>query len=300
MIDLVVATPVFLDLTFVGLESLPGLGEERFAAELLRTPGGGAITAVGATRLGLTAAVAAPLGEDVAGDLVRGALADEGVKWIGTRPAPRTPTTVVMPFGGDRAMVTVDPGARALAADVLAHSPRAVSASLDQLFIVPEGSLGFVTCGDDDGRAYAGRPPAALERARALFVNQREALLLTGESTMEDAGRKLAMLADTVIVTLASEGAVAFSHGIMDAFACEPVANPVDTTGAGDLLTAAYIWADLRGAEPADKLRWAVLYATLAVRAATGIGGAVTEAELMRAGNELDLVPPPLAGIYSG
>ena len=37
--DLVVATPVFLDLTFVGLESLPELGEERFAAELLRSPG---------------------------------------------------------------------------------------------------------------------------------------------------------------------------------------------------------------------------------------------------------------------
>ena len=300
MIDLVVATPVFLDLTFVGLESLPGLGEERFAAELLRTPGGGAITAVGATRLGLSAAVAAPLGEDVAGDLVRGALADEGVTWIGTRPAPRTPTTVVLPFGGDRAMVTVDPGARALAADVLAHSPRAVSASLDQLFIVPDDSLGFVTCGDDDGRAYAGRPPVALERARALFVNQREALLLTGESTMEDAGRKLGMLADTVIVTLASEGAVSFNRGIMDAFACEPAANPVDTTGAGDLLTAAYIWADLRGAEPAERLRWAVLYATLAIGTPTGIGGAVSEADLMRAGNALDLVPPPLAGTYRG
>ena len=65
--DLVVATPVFLDLTFVGLESLPVLGEERFAAELLRSPGGGAITAVGATRLGLDAAVAAPLGDDVGG-----------------------------------------------------------------------------------------------------------------------------------------------------------------------------------------------------------------------------------------
>jgi sugar/nucleoside kinase (ribokinase family) len=108
------------------------------------------------------------------------------------------------------------------------------------------------------------------------------------------------MLADTVIVTLASEGAVSFSHGLMDAFACEPVANPVDTTGAGDLLTAAYIWADLRGAEPAERLRWAVLYATLAIGKPTGIGGAVTEAELMRAGNALDLVPPPLAGTYSG
>jgi sugar/nucleoside kinase (ribokinase family) len=300
VIDLVVATPVFLDLTFVGLESLPQLGEERFAAELLRTPGGGAITAVGASRLGLKAAIAAPLGEDVAGDLVRGALADEHVDWIGTRPAPRTPTTVVMPFGGDRAMVTVDSGARALSADVLAHAPRAVSASLDQLFLVPESSLGFITCGDDDGRAYAGRPPAALEEARALFVNQRDALLLTGESTMEDAGAKLALLADTVIVTLAGEGAVSFSRGLTDTFACEPVADPVDTTGAGDLLTAAYIWADLRGAEPAERLRWAVLYATLAVNAPTGVGGAVTEAELMRAGSALDLLPPPLAGTYAG
>ena len=34
--DLIVATPVFLDLTFVGLESLPALGEERFAGSLLR------------------------------------------------------------------------------------------------------------------------------------------------------------------------------------------------------------------------------------------------------------------------
>ena len=50
MLELVVATPVFLDLTFVGLESLPALGEEKFAADMIRTPGGGAITAVGAPR----------------------------------------------------------------------------------------------------------------------------------------------------------------------------------------------------------------------------------------------------------
>ena len=75
MTELVVATPIFLDLTFVGLEALPALGEERFAAELLRSPGGGAITAVAAARLGLSTAVAAPLGDDVAGDVVRAALA---------------------------------------------------------------------------------------------------------------------------------------------------------------------------------------------------------------------------------
>src|SRR5438128_11617723 len=83
--ELVVATPVFLDLTFVGLESLPALGEERFAAELARSPGGGAITAVGAARLGVSAAVAAPLGDDVAGELDRTALAEEGLQLVASR-----------------------------------------------------------------------------------------------------------------------------------------------------------------------------------------------------------------------
>ena len=170
MTDLVVATPVFLDLTFVGLESLPALGEERFAADLLRSPGGGAITAIAGARLGLSAAVAAPLGDDVAGDLVRAALAQEGVEPIASRSAPRTPTTVVLPFGGDRAMVSVDPGVRATAADVAAWTPRTVAVSLGQLYVVPAGASVYVTCGEDDARAYHGRPPAALSGARALFV----------------------------------------------------------------------------------------------------------------------------------
>ena len=297
MTDLVVATPVFLDLTFVGLESLPALGEERFAAELLRSPGGGAITAVGAKRLGLSAAVAAPLGDDVAGEIVRAALADEDVETIATCAAPRTPTTVVLPFGGDRAMVTIDPGVRASAADVAARHPRAVAASLDQVDILPADSLAYVTCGDDDARAYVGRPPAALAGARALFVNEREALGLTNAATVEDAAGKLSELAETVVVTLAAEGAIAASGGEIVAAAAERVEHPIDTTGAGDLLVAAYIWADLRGATPVDRLRWAVLYASLAVTRPTGIGGALTEAELTDAGTARGLAAPPYAGI---
>ena len=295
MTDLVVATPVFLDLTFVGLESPPMLGEERFAAELLRSPGGGAITAVAAARLGMSAAVAAPLGDDVAGDIVRSMLAEEGVEWIATRPSPRTPTTVVMPFGGDRAMVTIDPGARASASDVAAREPRAVAASLDQLYVVPNGATAYVTCGDDDLRAYAGRPPAGLGGARALFVNQREALGLSGKDTAADAAASLAELAETVVVTLAAEGAMAFGNGEAMAAPGEAVENPADTTGAGDLLTAAYIWADLHGAEPEARLHWAVLYAGLAVTTPTGVGGAVDRATLLREGAARGLTPPPLS-----
>lgn len=297
MTDLVVATPVFLDLTFVGLESLPALGEERFAAELLRSPGGGAIIAVAAARLGLSAVVAAPLGDDVAGDLVRAALADEGVEPIATRSAPRTPTTVVMPLGGDRAMVTIDPGVRASVADVAARPARAVAASLDQLYVLPPGALAYVTCGEDDARAYTGHPPAALNGVRALFVSQREVLGLTGSATVEEAAGTLAELAETVVVTLAAEGAIASSGGEILTAAAERVEHPVDTTGAGDLLVAAYIWADLHGADPADRLRWAVLYASLAVTKPTGIGGAVRERDLIEAGAARGLRAPPLAAV---
>jgi ribokinase len=283
----------------VGLESLPALGEEKFAGELLRTPGGGAITAVGAARLGLSAAIAAPLGDDVAGELVRDALAEDGVESVSTKSSPRTPTTVVMPFGGDRAMVTVDPGARASAADVGAPEPRAVALNLDQLHVVPDGTSAYVTCGNDDARAYAGRPPVALTGTRALFVSGSEALGLTGAATVEEAAAKLAELAETVVVTLAAEGAIAHSGGETIAVAADRVEYPVDTTGAGDLLVAAYIWADLRGSDAADRLRWAVLYASLAVSTPTGIGGAIGEAELLEAGAARGLTAPPLAGAQS-
>jgi len=290
--DLVVATPVFLDLTFVGLDGLPVLGEELFAADLMQTPGGGAITAIAAARLGLSTAIAAPLGRDEAGDVVRAALTAEGVELV-ERSAARTPTTVVFPLSGDRAMVTVDPGVRASAADVAGLQPRAVALSLDQLYAVPEGANAYVTVGDDDARAYAGRPPALLGRARALFVNQREALGLTNELTVDAAAARLAEMVDTVIVTLGPGGAIAVSGSERSATSAEANTEPTDTTGAGDVLAAAFIWADLHGASTQSALDWAVLYASTAVGAPTGIGGAMTLGDMLAAGGARGLEMPP-------
>src|SRR5439155_10590819 len=61
-VDLACAEPAFLDLTFVGLDGVPRLGEERLANDLLRSPGGGAIPVVGAARLGLSTALVSPVG----------------------------------------------------------------------------------------------------------------------------------------------------------------------------------------------------------------------------------------------
>jgi len=293
-VDLAVLTPAYLDYTFVGLEALPGPGEERFAGDMLRSPGGGAITAVGACRLGLDAALVAPLGDDLAGRFVRRELEAEGVVLAGPR-GTRTPTTVVMPVAGERSMVTVDPGVRARAADLEPLSPRAVAATLEQIDIVPEGVCAFITCGDDDARAFAGRLPrvAATRRPRALIVNRREASILTGNSTPGECAKRLGEIADIAAVTLGPDGAVAVVDGrevTVDGSHAAPV---LDTTGAGDLFAAALAWGDLMGADPEVALAWANLYAGLSVGAHTGTGGAVRRERLLAEGKERGLPPLP-------
>src|SRR4051812_9189696 len=272
-VDVVVAVPAFMDMTFVGLEGLPALGEERFAGDLVRTPGGGAITAIGAARLGLATALASPLGQDAAGDLIGPMLQDEGVLLVGPR-CPRTPVTAVMPIGPERAMVTYDPGVRARAADVASLNPRAVITGLSQLDVVPGGARAYVTVGDDDARAFAGRLPGAASRATGLFIEQREALVLTGASTVEEAAEMIGARVPIVVVWLGAEGSVASIEGRIERVGGFDVGHSVDPTGAGDLFVAAWAWGDHVGLPVDHALQWATLYAALSVRVPTGAGGA--------------------------
>ena len=290
-IELAVATPAFLDLTFVGLEALPEPGEERFAGELMRSPGGGAITAVAAARLGLQTALVAPLGNDLAGEYVRRALEAEGVAVAGFR-TKRTPETVVMPVGAERTMVTVDPGIRARADDVSALTPVAIAANLDQLDLLPNGTRSDLTCGDDDARAFSGKLPPRPVGARAMFLNAPEAMVLTCADTPEAAAERLADWVPTVVITLGADRAIAMTGGKHVELPDFDVGPVVDTTGDRDLLCAAYAWADLRGAEAGDRLSWAQLYSQLAMGVPTATGGAVTETRLLEEGAKHGLGRP--------
>ena len=159
-----------------------------------------------------------------------------------------------MPFGDDRAMVTVDPGARARAADVAALEPRAVAANLEQLDLVPEGARAYITCGDDDARAFARRLPASISRTRALFLDRSDALVLTGANRIEEAAAELARSVETVVVMHGAHGTLAMLGGRQVEAPDFETGPAVDTTGDRDLLCAAYAWADLGGADPATRL----------------------------------------------
>jgi sugar/nucleoside kinase (ribokinase family) len=259
-----------------------------------RSAGGGAITAVGAARLGLTTALAGPLGADADGAVLRGTLEAEGIRLVAPHPG-RTATTVVLPTNGERAMVTYDEGARTRPEDLEALAPRAVVCGLEEIAIVPAGSTIYMSCGDDEARAYAGHPPESFGRAHVLLTNESEALLLTGERTAEAAAERLASLGPDTIVTRGPDGAVAVIGGRALAVPGAEAGDVVDTTGAGDLFAAAYIWAELRGAGPEERLRWAVLYAAMSVTVPTAVAGAATASRLLEEGSRHGLAEPHYA-----
>ena len=179
MIDVAVATTPFLDITFSGLDALPQPGQERYARQLHRSAGGGAITAVGAARLGLRAALAGPLGSDGEGALLRDDLEREGVTLVAPHAGP-TATTVVLPTNSDRAMVTYDPGARARAQDLAELAPRALVCGLAEQALAPPGTAVYLTLGDEEARAWAGAAPASIGDAHAIVLNESEALRISG------------------------------------------------------------------------------------------------------------------------
>jgi ribokinase len=208
----------------------------------------------------------------------------------------RTPITVVMPIGPERAMVTYDPGVRARAADIAALAPRAVITALSQIDVVPAGTRAYVSVGDDDARAFAGRLPGAASRATGLFIEHREALVLTGAGTPAEAAEVIGARVPIAVVALGVDGAAACIDGrvvMVDGFDVGP---SIDTTGAGDLFVAAWAWGDAVGMSVDESLRWAALYAALSVRVPTGAGGASSLAELLEEGARRGLPAPPDRG----
>ena len=289
-VDLACGEPAFLDLTMTGLEAIPGPGEERLATDFLRSPGGGAIITVGAARLGLKSSLVSPLGTDAVGTLLRSMLAEDDVRWDG-RLVARTPVTVIMPTNGDRAMATFDPGEEVTGAELAAVEPRAVVLSIPRLPLAPAGARVYASVGDVDARALAASGLPDLGGVRALLVNEREAMMLTGASDAEAGAAALAERVPVAIVTVGERGALAAGAEGTVRVGGVP-ADAVDTTGAGDLFAAAYVWADHWSAPLAERLRWAVLYASLSVRVATAVAGAVKLRALLEEGAQHGLTSP--------
>jgi sugar/nucleoside kinase (ribokinase family) len=305
-LDLVVAGAPCLDITFQGVEGMPVPGEERYGDSCAIGAGGCAITAIAAARQGLRTALAWPLGRDWAAALLNEILEAEGVVQIGT-PAAATAITVVIPVGGERALVSsVPPGyATHITAEdrsrvqTAARQARAVIRSLEHeipaeiVEALNAASQRFATLGHGASERFARHGPPALGGYRALLLNQAEALRIAGledrpevacATGAEGSAAAAAAAADEafaaareivrrtgveeVVVTLGTRGALVVS-GPDDPGLQLPAPSVVvsDSTGAGDRFAAAWVAADLRGSDRSARLSYAVRYATQTVTA---------------------------------
>ncbi|WP_185276324.1 ribokinase [Leifsonia shinshuensis] len=291
--------------SYVYLDRFPQPGETVFGTAGRRGLGGkGANQAVAAALIGAATSFLGQVGADDGGAFVRDTLAGYGVDTSGLRVSPTAVTgsaQITVDAAGENTIVVVS-GANAEAGpDILGPE----SAALD----VPAGSIGLAQ-GELPAeavaafaRALAARglrfilnlapvidiAPDALRLADPLIVNESEALALLardgdprsfGTADALDAARRLAgTVAESVVITLGADGAVA-ATGDRQWHQPAPVpAVVVDTTGAGDAFVGALAAALAGGAD----LETAVGRGAAAGSAAVAALGTVDSYDALRA-----------------
>jgi len=92
-------------------------------------------------------------------------------------------------------------------------------------------------------------------RIDILFANQAEIEALAGVAHLESAVAAIASKVETLVVTRSEDGALAARNGERADVPAEPIDQLVDTTGAGDLFAAGFLFGSAHGRSLEQSLR---------------------------------------------
>jgi sugar/nucleoside kinase (ribokinase family) len=285
------AGEAFEDLVFVGLERLPGPGEEVRTDRFHATVGGGAvITAVGAARLGLPTAILSALS-----DAAVTRLRQEGVRVTNLRRAGEPhAVTAALSTRTERTFVTFTGVNAALEPRLLKALP-ATRATHIHLALCPSrltpwtrlaGQLRArghtVSCdvGWNEGLAAQDGLVPFFEACDLVFLNELEALLYARTNTLDDAYTRLRTPRGNVVIKLGALGSRWLRADGDVVMPAPRVPAPVDTTGAGDAFNAGFLAAWLRDAAPAACLATGNAVGAASTRAAGGLEALPRSADL--------------------
>jgi sugar/nucleoside kinase (ribokinase family) len=296
---LVLVGSVIVDI-LMPVPRLPERGGDVLAAGAVTQVGGGFNVLAAARRLGLPAALAGRVGDGPFGALVAAALAAEGIDPL----LPVVPGDTGFCVGlvepdSERTFVTSPGVESSLTADDLAgvavRADDAIYVSGYDLCYPVTGPAIAAWCVDlDDSLLVLDPGPLAaeipsrvldpvLDRVDVLTLNAREARLLTGLTDVQEAGRALCARlhpAGVLVVRQGARGCTVYLPGQVEQVPAPPV-TAVDSTGAGDAHTGAFLAELARTGSIVDSARVANAAAALAVTRA-GSATAPTRAELDR------------------
>ncbi len=275
--------PVCLDLVFSGLSGAPRPGTEVRAAYLGISPGGVANVAVALARLGLDVALSAVFADDAFGRYLWSSLLDEGVELTySVRVAGwNTPVTSSVAFAREREMVTYEEVPPVTAETLLPDGYQADAfvvslAQADPAWLAGlhrHAPLVFADVAWDDEQLASSRLWESLAAVDVFMPNAAEALACTRCGTIEQAAAQLARGGPLVVVKDGADGSIAVAPGTSEALTAPAVAvDALDTTGAGDVFDAGFVYGSLAGWPVAQRLRFANLCASESVKL---IGGSL-------------------------
>ena len=264
MKQLLCAGEAFEDLIFVGLERLPELGEEIKTDRFTATIGGGAvITSVKAARLGMRTQLISALGDAAVTRLKKERVAVTNLR----RKHEPHAITAALSTAGDRAFVTFNGVNSQLEVRLARLIPRAKASHVHLCFYPHDCAhwtaivsrlrkRGITTSWD-----FGWNEPLTNDRGLTdlidaldfVFVNEHEARLYTGSTTLEQSIPEWRARKAITIVKLGEAGAVWLAPD-RDIHADAPSVNVVDTTGAGDSFNAGFLVAWMNGKPPGQCL----------------------------------------------
>jgi sugar/nucleoside kinase (ribokinase family) len=278
---------VFMDMIFTGLPGLPPPGTEIVTDGLGSAPGGIANIAVAMSRLGLRVGLAAAFGDDMFGAYLWRALSEqEGIELGLSRRLLGwpTPVTVSLAYDSDRSMVTYTKPLPVPHEELVSLAPPpARTCFIDVDHPVPDWAVAMRRAGTTVVSDLGWDPtetwsPEVLDRLRHVDVflpNAVEAMAYTRRDTPEQALDALAGRVPVVVVKRGAAGAIAVDTTTGErAEASGLPVSALDTTGAGDVFAAGFVFGTLAGWPLAERLRFANLCAGLSVRHYSGSLGA--------------------------
>ncbi len=284
--DILVYGPLFCDLIFTDLPSMPVLGTEIFAGDFTIAIGGSAIVAAAPCRFGARVGLIADLGSDPMSQLARTLLDELGIdrRLIREHAHPLPQITVALSLPTDRAFITrfQRPNSLPDLTAILRDNPAKhlhVSSFLAVLETPTAAQIaraaGMTVSMDPGWDETALRDP----RVRAMisdldiFLPSRTELCWIAETDHMEAALvsvSSTMTAGLIVMKDGENGAIAVGKDVYQQVSVLPVV-PVDTTGAGDSFDAGFLYAFTQGMPLTDCLRYGSVCGALAT---TAVGGA--------------------------
>ena len=296
--DVIVSAP--------GIEPRFGQAEQLVDSATLVVGGSGAITAMGAARLGLRVGLCAVVGDDDSGRLMTVKLTEAGVDLASLIVDAYRPTgmSVILNRGDDRAVLTASGTISALTPDDLDALPdrpaRHVHAASyylmsDEYRAALPGAFerfraaGVTTSVDTNWDPSERWDVDALLRETDVFLpNEAELGAITRSPILDRALAVVGELGCDVAVKRGERGGVArVGQTIYRALRTPPV-EYVDAVGAGDTFDAGYLAGRLLGRDSATALAMAVIAGSLST---AGAGGTDAQPTVDEVGDWLKSVP---------